>query len=153
AQITDRTGFVVQGDGDAEAAANTDTSWECAPEPGHQAWPEGLLPLRKDEPQYIVVGPGERLDASLYDWSWATLPSAGAPAGRGRRAVSPPPATPRTIAEGPGYALTPDGRQLVPDELPPMEYRSEKAGTVVKSDGGLIEGLFPESGAAYVPAN
>jgi len=38
AQITDRTGFVVQGDGEAEQAANTDVSWECAAEPGHQPW-------------------------------------------------------------------------------------------------------------------
>jgi hypothetical protein len=30
AQISDRTGFVLQGDGDAERAVNTDASWECA---------------------------------------------------------------------------------------------------------------------------
>ncbi len=152
AQITDRTGFVLQGDGDAERDVNTDTSWECAAEPGHQPWPEGMSPLRKDEPTYIVVGPGERLDASLYDWSWAALPGAGAAAGRWKPAVVSAPATPRTIAEGPGYALTPDGRQLVPDELPPMEYRGDAAGAVVKSDGAVLEG-FPAAGAARVAAN
>jgi alpha-L-rhamnosidase len=34
AQITDRTGFVLQGDGSAEALAHTGDSWQGAPEPG-----------------------------------------------------------------------------------------------------------------------
>ena len=152
AQITDRTGFVVQGDGDAERAANTDPSWECAPEPGHQPWPEGLKPLREEEPQYLVVGPGERLDAAQYDWSGAAPSAPGAPAGRWKPAVVSALATPRTISVGPGYQLTPDGRLLVPDELPPMEYRTVPAGRVVKVEGATLEG-FPESGPARVPPN
>jgi len=151
AQISDRTGFVVQGDGDGERAANTDASWDCAPEPGHQPWPEGMTPLHEEEPTYIVVGPGERLDASLYDWGWAAPPSAGAPAGRWKPAVVSAQAFPRTISEGPGYQLTPDGRQLVPDELPPMEYRDDASGSVVKVEGAAIEG-FP-SGPARIAAN
>ena len=152
AQISDRTGFVVQGDGDAEQAVNTDSSWQCAPEPGHQPWPEGMTPLRKDEPKYIVVGPGERLDAALYDWSWASPVVADATASRWKAAVVSAGAFPRTISEGPGYSLTPDGRQLVPDELPPMEYRQDDAGTVVKSEAAGFLG-FPASGPARVPAN
>jgi len=152
AQITDRTGFVVQGDGDAERAANTDSSWQCAPEPGHQPWPDGMNPLRKDEPHYIVVGPGERLDAALYDWSSASLSLPDASASRFKPAVVSAAAYPRTISEGPGYQLTPDGRQLVPDELPPMEYRDDGAGAVVKSDGASVSG-FPANGTAQVPAN
>jgi alpha-L-rhamnosidase len=152
AQITDRTGFVVQGDGDAEQVANTDATWECAPEPGHQPWPEGLKPLHEGDPQYLVVGPGERLDASQYDWTWATPPAPGAPPGRRQPAVVSAPATPRTISVGPGYQLTPDGRLLVPDELPPMEYRLVGAGSVVRSEGADVEG-FPEKGVVHVPPN
>ena len=144
AQITDRTGFVVQGDGDAERPANTDATWECAPEPGHQPWPEGLKPLREEEPQYLVVGPGERLDAAQYDWDGMTPPAAGAPPGRWKPAVVSALATPRTITVGPGYQLTPDGRLLVPDELPPMEYRPVGAGSVVKSEGAEVAGLSRE---------
>jgi alpha-L-rhamnosidase len=153
AQITDRTGFVVQGDGALEQAANTDTSWECAPEPGHQAWPEGMKVFRVEAPQYVVVGPGERLDAAQYDWDWAALPAPGATRrGRWAPAVVSAVASPRTIREGPGYQLTPDGRLLVPDELPPMEYRPAPAGAVVKSEGASVEG-FPETGPARIPAN
>jgi alpha-L-rhamnosidase len=151
AQITDRTGFVVQGDGDAEAAAATGTTWECAAEPGHQPWPEGLKPLREGDPQYLVVGPGERLDASLYDWTADEPPAAGAPAGRWAPAVVSAIATPRSISVGPGYALTPDGRLLVPDELPPMEYRAVSPGRVVKAEGAGA-GAFP-GGAVVVPSN
>jgi alpha-L-rhamnosidase len=152
AQITDRTGFVVQGDGAAEEAANTDASWECAPEPGHQPWPEGMKVFRVEAPQYFVVGPGERLDAAQYDWAWATPPAPGAPRGRWAPAVVSAVASPRTIREGPGYDLTPDGRLLVPDELPPMEYRAVPAGVVVKAEGAVVEG-FPETGPARVPPN
>jgi alpha-L-rhamnosidase len=150
AQITDRTGFVVQGDGDAAAAANTDASWECAVEPGHQPWPEGLKPLQEGDPQYLVVGPGERLDAAQYDWAAEAMPEAGAPGGRYAPAVVSAIASPRSIAEAPGYALTPDGRLLVPDELPPMEYRPVPAGRVVKADGASA-GAFPEGGPAVIP--
>jgi hypothetical protein len=146
AQITDRTGFVVEGDGDAEAAANTGVTWQCAPEPGHQPWPEGLRPLREGDPQYLVVGPGERLDAKEYDWRAEERPEADAPAGRWAPAVFSAIATPRTISVGPGYALTPDGRLLVPDELPPMEYRAVGAGRVVRAEGAS-SGRFPESEA------
>jgi hypothetical protein len=152
AQMTDRTGFVAQGDGATEQAVNTDATWECAPEPGHQPWPEGLRPLREEEPQYIVVGPGERLDAAQYDWDWATPPVPGVPSGRWKPAVVSALATPRTISEGPGYALTPDGRLLVPDELPPMEYQPVEAGSVVKVEGATVEG-FPEKGPARIPPN
>ena len=100
AQITDRTGFVVQGDGEAEQVANTDSSWECAPENGHQPWPEGMRPFREVEPQYIVVGPGERLDARQYDWEAEAIP--GRADGRYQPAVVTAAASPRTIAEGPG---------------------------------------------------
>ena len=110
-----------------------------------------MNPLRKDEPHYIVVGPGERLDAALYDWSWASLSPTDAAAVRFKPAVVSAAAYPRTISEGPGYQLTPDGRQLVPDELPPMEYRDDGAGTVVKSEGASVSG-FPANGTAQIPA-
>jgi hypothetical protein len=152
AQITDRTGFVVQGDADGEQVANTDAAWECAPEPGHQPWPEGSKALREGDPQYLVVGPGERLDAAGYDWAWAAPPGPGTPPGRWKSAVVSAPATPRAISVGPGYQLTPDGRLLVPDELPPMEYRTVDAGSVVKAEGADASG-FPEKGAVAIPAN
>jgi alpha-L-rhamnosidase len=149
AQVSDRTGFVVQGDGAAEAAANTDASWQCAPEPGQAAWPEGVVALRRL--QYVVVGPGERMDAARYDWEWARLPEPGDAAGRWAAAIPYGAPSPRSIREGPGWALSPEGRWLVPDELPPMEYRPVSAGSVVRV-AGLPEGAAFPARAVTVPA-
>jgi len=155
AQVSLRTGLVVQGDGPAEATLNTDASWECAAEPGHRPWPEGLRALREDARQYVVVGPGEQLDAARYDWSWAEVPGPdetfGAETRRWRPAVPYAVPSPRSIREGPGYALSPEGRLLVPDPLPPMEYRPVPAGVVVRSSGAEIAEGFPASAAATVP--
>jgi len=150
AQVGDRTGFVLQGDGDAEKPANTDATWQCAPEPGHQPWPEGVRELRARH--YLVVGPGERLDAAQYDWGWDALPAPGAPDGRWRPAVAYDRPSPRSISEGPGYALSPEGRLLVPDELPPMEYRLVPAGAVVRATGVSTPTLFPDAASVTVPA-
>jgi len=152
AQVTDRTGFVLQGDGPPEQPANTDASWQCAPEPGQQPWAEGVKPLR-DLGQYVVVGPGERLDAARYDWDWATPPAIDEPAGRWQPALAYGHPSPRSIQEGPGYSLTPEGRLLVPDELPAMEYRLVPAGSVVRASGMTTSLQFPDAASATVPAH
>jgi len=153
AQVTLRTGFVMQGDTDAERVVDTDATWDCAPEPGHTPWPDGLKAVREGARQYIVVGPGERLDAALYDWSWSELPGeAGTGPSRWSAAVPYGAPSPRSISEGPGWALSPEGRLLVPDDLPQMEYRSVPAGEVVRASGATIDPGFPAAGAATVPA-
>jgi hypothetical protein len=150
AQVTERTGLVVQGDTGSEHAANTGASWQCAPEPGHQPWPEGMQDL-KSRKVYVVVGPGERLDAARYDWDWARPPEAGGPEGRWRRAQPYDEPSPRTIREGPGYDLSPAGRLMVPDPLPPMEYRPVPAGAVVRASGTAVASGFPESPTTVSP--
>jgi alpha-L-rhamnosidase len=151
AQIGDRTGFVLQGDGPNERVADSDGSWQCAPEPGHEPWPEGMQALREQAHQYVVVGPGERLVAARYDWDWARLPEAAATSARWQPAVAYDHPSPRSISEGPGYALSPEGRLLVPDALPPMEYRDVPAGSVVRSTGVADASGFPVS-ALTIPA-
>ena len=142
---------MLQGDSAAEQAANSDSSWQCAAEPGHQPWPEGARALREEAHQYFVVGPGERLDAARYDWSWASLPGRGANDDRWMAAVAYDQPSPRTISEGPGYALTPEGRLLVPDELPPMEYRAVPAGSVVRATGVSASLQFPDASLTIPP--
>jgi alpha-L-rhamnosidase len=149
AQVTDRTGFIAEADSDAEAAVRTDATWQCAAEPGHQPWPEGAAALHAAG-KYFVVGPGERLDAALYDWDWSRLPVAGTEGGRWKPAVSLGGGNPRSIREAPGWALTPEGRWLVPDELPPMEYRKVSAGSVARIESTPDMGAFSPDG--LIPA-
>src|SRR3954469_11831875 len=44
AQMSERTGFVLQGDGELEQIANTDASWQVEPENGHHLVPVSFGP-------------------------------------------------------------------------------------------------------------
>jgi hypothetical protein len=108
--------------------------------------------LREEARQYVVVGPGERLVAARYDWDWARLPEAGAAAvARWQPAVAYDRPSPRSISKGPGYALSPEGRLLVPDELPPMEYRDVPSGAVVRATGVAAKEPFPDAPVTIPP--
>jgi hypothetical protein len=149
AQVTDRTGFIAEADSEVEAAVRTDVTWQCAPEPGQQPWAEGVKALRAMG-TYYVAGPGERLDAAQYDWDWSRLPAVDAAAGRWQPALVQGGGNPRSIREAPGWALTPEGRWLVPDALPPMEYQLVSAGMVARSEG--TSALSP-AGTGRIPPN
>ncbi len=68
AQITDRTAFLLQGDGTLEADASTPKGWMVAIEPGRIAVPRTPGGLNG----YMANGPGEELNAAAYDWQWNT---------------------------------------------------------------------------------
>jgi hypothetical protein len=129
AQISDRTAFLVQGDSDVESIVNTDSHWLVEMEPGQTAYPR--------EPhgfwQYMVVGPGEMLDAAHYDWVWR---DAGTASGRWVAASSAVRESiyPTAGLAGPRGKETDNAWQLVPDLLPPMSYTAENPGHVVRSD-------------------
>ena len=66
AVISDRTGFLLQGDTAAEALVNTDASWQVEEEAG-----EGFIPRTGNGFMlYWAADPGEQLDAQRYDWGW-----------------------------------------------------------------------------------
>ena len=68
AQVTWRTGFLLQGDTKAEQAANTNDSWKAARNPAYAPIPFTSAQMRG----YYVVGPGERVDGAKYLWGWET---------------------------------------------------------------------------------
>lgn len=65
-QMSYQLGFVMQGDGEAEKIANTDASWKVFQNPAYVPVKNDIAKLRT----YIVVGDGDRVDASLYPWGW-----------------------------------------------------------------------------------
>jgi hypothetical protein len=65
-QISNRTGFLLQGDGDAEQAVNTGRDWKCIQNTAYKAYP--ITPENRVE--YWAVGPGEEIDAASYPWGW-----------------------------------------------------------------------------------
>jgi hypothetical protein len=151
AQMSRRTGFLVQGDDEAASVLNTSRSWEAAHDPGHLPNPAGVAALRARH-FYYAAGPGEARDGARWDSEWdqpGSRSSRWQPAreiGRGH---------PREIREGPGWMQSPEGWLLVPSPLPPMEHREEPVGTVVRatglaSPGAPFRSSFP-AGALTIP--
>jgi len=129
AQMSDQTGFLVQGRSAAEAAADTDTSWEVEREEGR-----GFLPIYfPDVPSYYAAPPGEVLDGTRCDWDWqGGAPSAGWKAastvGQGE-----PGRFPGGYPEGTGSGL--NRWLLVPDRLPAMEHAEIAPARIVRVEG------------------
>ena len=146
AQISDRTAFVLQDEGDQALSVSTPNGWLVEIEHG-----QSPIPRKADGSwDYMACGPGELLDASAYDWDW----SAPKPGSRGewmpaaspmRESIYP------TTANAALRGMQNDNYwQLVPDTLPTMEFTPTPAGHNVRSDA--VVGSFPE-GAATLPAH
>lgn len=146
AQISNRLGFLVEGDSQAEALVNTDFTWDVEQDSGHtpiRAMPEGMW-------SYYVGGPGERIDGSRYDWDWMQGDSASAhwvKAGPAiRESIYPEGSQPVAQAEG-GDSFW----WLVPDSLPAMEFTEIPSGRVARTTLPSTGG-FP-AGPVVIPAN
>jgi alpha-L-rhamnosidase len=138
AQMSRRTGFLLQGDDEAASALDTSRAWEAAYDPGHGPNPDGAAPLRARH-FYYAAGPGERRDGSLYDWDWD---GDGSPAERWKPARELNHGYPHSIRKGPGWLQSPEGWLFEPHELPAMEHREIAAGRVVRASG-IEAGSFP----------
>jgi alpha-L-rhamnosidase len=136
AQMSNRTGFLMQGDTAAEAAVNTGKDWRVREEPGRAAL--GHNGARS----YYAAGPAEKIDGRVLDWSW-DQPGSDADW-----------ETPRIV----GHAATREAQdadnnwELVQDSLPPMEHREIAAGAVVRAAGVSTTVTFPAT-PLEIPAN
>lgn len=135
AQMSDRTGFLVHGHGVSARPADTDATWEVEQE-------KGIQTIRPELRGYYAAEPGERVDASVYDWS-----SNHGSNGNGSwvKAI--------TLGRGAvrGETDPPNNWQLVPDPLPGMEMEEIPTGRVVRASGIESPSGFPEK-AFTVPS-
>jgi alpha-L-rhamnosidase len=138
AQMTDRTGFMLQGDTAAEEIADTDASWQVKQERGRSVLMDSGVR------GYYAAGRGERVDGRIADWDWDVV---GGQQDGGWQA-----------AEVIGRAATREAQdadnrwELVQDPLPPMEHRRVGAGRVVRSEGVADAASFPAE-ALEIPPN
>jgi hypothetical protein len=146
AQMSRRTGFLMQGDDEAASQLNTGRTWEAALDPGHMPNADGVAAIRARR-FYYAAGPGERRDASRWDWRWD---DASSPADAWKPARELNRGHPNTIRKGPGWLQTPEGWLLEPSALPAMEHRMVAGGRVVRATG-IDAGAFPQA-ALRVPA-
>jgi alpha-L-rhamnosidase len=139
AQITDRIAFLVQGDGEAEAEISTPKDWMVEVEPGQRPVPRKT----GGSNEYMANGPGEELDAASYDWGWNDSNATG---GAWVAAASPMRENiyPSASRAGLSGQQVDNYWQLVPDELPHMEYTPTEAGKAVRWDYSGA-GTFPST--------
>jgi alpha-L-rhamnosidase len=129
AQMSERTGFLLHGAGEAERAADTDGSWNVEEE-------TGLSLLTPKVHGYFAAEPGERMDGARWDWSAASEKANG----NWKKAVT---LGSGTLREGQD---APNNWQLVADGLPPMEKTEISAGKVVRTGCLALSGKFPREG-------
>ena len=134
AQMTRRTGFLLQADDPAFAAFNSGRNWQAQVESGHSVLADGLSALRA-RGFYYAAGPGERRDGRSWDWAWDT-PDSPPERWVGAREVWR--GHPRSISEGPAWMLSPEGWLLVPNPLPALRHEVTDAGRVARTS---LEGV------------
>ena len=136
AQMSSRTGFLMQGDTSAEVAVNTGPQWRVREEKGRMAiGHEGVR-------GYYAAGPAEKVDGRLLDWVWdqeqADPDGWEAPKLLGH-------ASAREAAD------SANSWQLTPNPLPAMERRLTDAGQVVRVDGLSSPVMFPDAALTVPP--
>jgi alpha-L-rhamnosidase len=135
AQISWRTGFILQGDTAAEEAVNTGGTWKCIRDGSYRPLePSGIF-------GYYVAGPGERIDmkqhvkgwrkAALNDASWKNAVPAHWRGG-----------SPKGIRDASGW-------MLVPSTIPQMELAVQRLQSTRRAAGIQVPDSFPASTIAF----
>jgi alpha-L-rhamnosidase len=130
AQMSERVGFLLHGNGESESTADTNSSWQVERDMGINTLPAQMK-------GYYAAEPGERIDGTKFDWSWSEFSDGNGswtnavPLGRGSLR---------------GERDAPNNWQLVPDPLPPMEMKSIPAGAIARVTGIPTPSGFPSSG-------
>jgi alpha-L-rhamnosidase len=141
AQISNRTGFILQGNSPAEEILNTDNTWKVKKSAAYQ-------PLTGiGYPTYYVAGPGERVDMNAFDSKWTenTFDDSSwqnaSPTGWGAQGA------PKGMVDAFGW-------MLIPSQLPQMEMTVQRLQAVRKSDGIKLPAGFPlQKVSVTIPAN
>ena len=140
AQISRRTGLLVQGDTAQEEVVNTGPEWVGIEDKAYRPLPITPQMVRG----YVAVPPGEKVEASRYPWGWEQAgydDSSWKPVTAGRNG------SPRDTIDAPNYWF------LVPRPIPLMEEKPIRMARVRKAEGITPPAEFPARKAPFaVPA-
>ncbi|QJD77661.1 family 78 glycoside hydrolase catalytic domain [Spirosoma rhododendri] len=140
-QTSYQTGFIVQGDTDAEKSANTDSGWKSYQNRAYS-------PIKNDIPKlrtYIVVGDGDRVDAAQYPWSWEQANYDDA---------AWKPAQQLWFQAKPRGFGTDGNWQLMPRPIPMMAEQPVRLQTVRRTSGAPMTNAFLQGNAPVnIPAS
>jgi alpha-L-rhamnosidase len=140
AQLSDRAGFLLHGNGLTERAADSNETWQVEEDIGLTA------PLPTPETSdYNGAEPGERIDARAFDWLWDADPELSAVSTTDRTNQEHSSKWKAALAIDNavlrGGQMQSTNWQLVPDSLPPMAMEPIYAGKVVRSLGPVMQGV------------
>jgi len=141
AQVSNQTAFVLQGDTEKEKAINTDASWKV--------WEnKAYHPCSMDNGArlhtYMVIGPGDSVQAALFPWQWEQPTFNDAQWLHARKLTSPVPA---------GYG-TDNMWTLAPRNIPLMEEKLQRINAVRRANGLQVPDAFLQGNQALtIPAN
>lgn len=131
AQITFRTGFILQGATSNEAAVNTNESWKCVRDISY-------APLRFIARTYYVSGAGEIRNMAAHPRLWQSENFDDSNWQKARQIFN---GLPKNVL---GAFGTTNGWMLVPSSIPQMELKDERLAKLVDVSGGVnIPAEFP----------
>jgi len=141
AQITNETGFLLQGDGAPERIVDTGKSWKGIADKAYTAAP---IP-REELAEYFAIGPGDKIDGAKYPWGWE---QPGFDDGLWLAARVGQPGAPRDAQDAPSRWM------LEPRSIPAMEETPLRLARVRQADGIHPPDEFPaKSGHLEIPAH
>lgn len=134
-----RTGFLLQGDTAAERVIDTGPDWKVMRADGYTPFQGDREALRT----FIVVGPGEQLDAGKHPWGWRE---------RGFDDRAWPTARVFEYGKPRGWGTDLD-YWLSPRSIPLLEEVPERLVRVVRANGVTVPADFPgKPGSFVIPA-
>lgn len=130
AQMSRQTGFLLQGDTEAESMVNTGNTWKCYLNEAYTPLPPDHAGLQT----YIVVGPGDRVNGNYYPWGWENSEYDDS---EWINAKSLHQGRPKGLGTGADL-------DLVPREIPFMEESVQRFSTIRRQSGTESDNSFLE---------
>lgn len=144
AQVSYETAFLVQGNTEKESVVNTDEQWRVVRNDAYEPIPVDRRALGN---YYVVVGPGEQVNAKEYPWGWMQV---GFDDDSWLSALTLRRAVPKWGHHHDIYMAW----QLVPRQIPPMEERRESNPVIDRAEGiQATDAFINGTGALQIPAS
>lgn len=135
AQISEQTGFLLQGDSTTEEILNTNTGWKVLHD---TAYSPCALNMGAVLHSYVVVGPGDEVHAKDYPWGWENLDYNDSNWQSAKILYTP------VVMSGFG---SDNIWTLAPRTIPQMEEKMQRMNLVVRTEGMNVSSDFLKGNA------
>ncbi len=130
AQLSEQTGFLIQGDDSISEIVNTDASWKVLHD---TAYSPTALDVGALLHSYVAVGACDEIKGQYYPWGWEKVNYDDSGWKKAKRIGTP------VVPSGYG---TDNKWTLSPRKIPQMEEKKQRIKAVRRTDGGKVENDF-----------